>query len=254
MAFPGRARVPPVDVWDALRSHGDKGLMKHDSYPDAYHRHFSRFQGTPLTMVEIGVLGGGSLQMWRTYFGPQSRIIGLDIDPECRQHTGDGIEIFIGDQADRAVLEALADEVGRIDIVVDDGGHEREQQITSFEVLFPRLSPTGVYACEDVHSSYLPSFGAGRAGSPHDGSFMEYTKARIDELHAWFSEGAEPSDFTRSTASIHVYTSLVVFERAPRRPPQAIGSYDQRVISFPLSDVRTLWTARPPSAPHSLRK
>jgi hypothetical protein len=233
-----------VDVWEALQYHGGKGLMKQDTYPDAYHRHFSRFQRSAVTMLEIGVLGGGSLQMWRTYFGPQSRIIGLDIDPECRQHAGEGIEVFIGDQADAAFLESLVEEVGPIDIVVDDGGHEKEQQVTSFEVLFPRLSPTGVYACEDVHSSYLPSFGAGRSGQPHEGSFIEYTKERIDELHAWFSEGAEPNDFTRSTASIHIYTSLVLFERAPRQPPQAVGSYDQNLISIPVSDVSTLWTPR----------
>jgi hypothetical protein len=236
--------VPVVDVWEALQSHGDKSLMKLDTYPDAYHRHFSRFQGSPVTMLEIGVLGGGSLQMWRTYFGPQSRIIGLDIDPECREHAGAGIEIFIGDQADGSFLEALVDEVGPIDIVVDDGGHEKEQQITSFEVLFPRLSPSGVYVCEDVHSSYLPSFGPGRFGQPHDGSFMAYTKERLDDLHAWFSEGAEPSDFTRSTISIHVYTSMVVFERAPREPPQAVGSYEQKLFSIPMSNVRTLWNAR----------
>jgi Methyltransferase domain len=233
-----------VDVWDALQFHGDKSLMKQDSYPDAYHRHFSRFQGSPVTMVEIGVLGGGSLQMWRTYFGPQSRIIGLDIDPKCREHAGDGIEIFIGDQADRAFLGSLADEVGPIDLVVDDGGHEKEQQITSFEVLFPRLSPRGVYACEDVHSSYLPSFGSGRSGRPHEGSFIAYTKELIDELHTWFSEGAEPTDFTRSTISIHIYTSLVIFERAPREPPKAIGSYDQNLFSMPVADIRTLWATR----------
>lgn len=111
-------------------------------------------------------------------------------------------------------------------------------------MLFPRLSRTGVYACEDVHSSYLPSFGEGRFGHPHEGSFIEYAKARIDDLHAWFSEGAEPRDFTRSTASIHIYTSLVVFERAPRHPPHALGSYDQNLISIPVSDVSTLWTPR----------
>jgi hypothetical protein len=208
-----------VDVWEALGSHSDKSLMKLDSYPDTYHRYFSRFQGSPVTLLEIGVLGGGSLQMWRTYFGRQSRIIGLDIDLACREHAGDGIEIFSGDQADGAFLEAVVDDVGPIDIVVDGGGQEKKQHITSFEVLFPRKSPTGVYVCGDVQSSYLPSFGLGPSGQPHEGSFISYTKERIDDLHAWFSEAAQPSYFTRSMVSIHVYRSMVVFERAPRVSP-----------------------------------
>jgi hypothetical protein len=218
--------------------------MKLDTYPDAYHRHFSRFQGLPVTMLEIGVLGGGSLQMWRSYFGAQSRIIGLDIDPECQQHAAEGIEVFIGDQADRSFLASLADEVGPIDIVLDDGGHEKEQQIASFEVLFPRLSPTGIYACEDLQSSYLPSFGDGRQGQPHEGSFIEHAKTKMDELHAWFSDAAEPTDFTRSTASIHLYTGLVVFERAPREEPRVIGSFGEDRFSVPISAVRSLWTPR----------
>lgn len=114
-----------ADVWEALQFLGGKGLMKQDTYPDAYHRHFSRFQGSKVTILEIGVLCGGSLQMWRTYFGSRSRIIGLHIDPECRKHAGEGIEIYIGDQADRVLLESLAEEAGPIDIVVDDGGHEK---------------------------------------------------------------------------------------------------------------------------------
>jgi hypothetical protein len=233
-----------VDVWEALRAHGDKSLMKLDSYPDAYHRHLSRFQGSPVTVVEIGVLGGGSLQMWRTYFGPESRIIGVDIDPACRRHAGNGIEVHIGDQADRRFLEDLARRVGPVDVVIDDGGHEPEQQITSFEVLYDALSPTGVYACEDVHSSYLPSFGPGRGGRPHDGSFVSYTKSKIDQLHAWFSQGAEPGEFTRSTASIHLYPGLVVFERAPREEPAVVASHEGRELSMPISAVTTLWDAR----------
>lgn len=244
-----RSRVSTVDVWEAMRLHiagGGKGLLKLDTYPDAYHRHFGRYQGTAATMVEIGVLGGGSLQMWRSYLGPQCRVIGIDIDPRCREHAGEGIEVFIGDQADRSFLESVADDVGPIDIVLDDGGHEAEQQITSFEVLFPRMAPDGVYACEDVHSSYLPSFGAGSGGAAHEGSFMAYAKDLLDELHAWFSEGAEPTDITRSTASVHVYPGMVVVERAPRREPLVIGTLgDEQELSVPISTARSLWRRRP---------
>jgi hypothetical protein len=63
-------------------------------------------------------------------------------------------------------------------------------------------------------------------------------------LHAWFSQGAEPGEFTRSTASIHLYPGLVVFERAPREEPAVVASHEGRELSMPISAVTTLWDAR----------
>jgi len=38
--------------------------------------------------------------MWRKYFGPQARIIGIDIDERCRVIEEEGFEVFIGSQED----------------------------------------------------------------------------------------------------------------------------------------------------------
>jgi hypothetical protein len=104
--------------------------------------------------LEIGVYSGGSLDIWRNYFGPKAIIYGVDIAPDCRTYENDGIKIFIGDQADRSFWREFRRGVPTLDIVIDDGGHQPEQQIASLEELLPFLRPGGVYFCEDVHGMY----------------------------------------------------------------------------------------------------
>jgi hypothetical protein len=100
-------------------------------------------------MVEIGVQTAASVQMWRDFF-PNAQIIGVDIDEECRAFEGDRIKIVIGDQTDLLFLKSLArDNFGRIDVLVDDGAHTTEAIFRAFAMLYPALSPHGVYAIED---------------------------------------------------------------------------------------------------------
>jgi 23S rRNA U2552 (ribose-2'-O)-methylase RlmE/FtsJ len=136
-------------------------IHKWRHYFEIYDRHFARFRGTAVTLVEIGVFHGGSLQMWKHYFGPAATIVGVDIDPACKSMEEEQIKILIGDQADRNFLRTLAQTLPRIDIVLDDGGHFMQQQITTFEELFPRIDPNGVYLCEDLHTSYWKRYGGG---------------------------------------------------------------------------------------------
>lgn len=188
-------------------------------YFDVYDRHFSRFRGTDVHVVEIGVFHGGSLRMWRDYFGPKARIYGVDVNPDCRVFAAEGFDIHIGDQADRRFLRELRDRIPRIDILIDDGGHTMVQQRRTFEELFPHVSTTGVYLCEDTHTSYWPEWGG---GFRRRSTFMELAKDMVDWLNAWHSQQPDllaVSDFTRSVASLHFYDSIVVIEKAPRDQP-----------------------------------
>lgn len=63
-------------------------------------------------MIEIDVMVGGSLAMWKEYFGSDSRIIGIDINPECKVHEGECIDVFIGRHADPATYRAFPSEEG----------------------------------------------------------------------------------------------------------------------------------------------
>lgn len=198
-------------------NNGSKRLDKWFHYFDIYERYFQKFRSRPVTMLEIGVFGGGSLEMWRDYFHDESTIVGIDIRPECAQLAEGNIKVHIGSQDDPDFLRQLSETYGGFDIVLDDGSHINKHMITSFEVLYPLLSPVGVYLVEDAHTSYWPKFGGGWR---QEGTFIEFAKLLIDDLNASHARGHEPTDITRSTTGIHFYDSVVVFEKTPRGRPQ----------------------------------
>jgi hypothetical protein len=216
----GQPRNPLIDY---LESNPDRRLIhKWRHYFDVYHRHFERFRGQPLTMIEIGIFNGGSLQMWRDYLGPKATIVGVDVNPECTRFAEPGIEIVIGDQADRAFLGSLGDRYSDFAILLDDGGHRMHQQIATFEELYPRLRSEGVYLCEDTHSSYMPVFGGGYRRA---GTFIETAKSLVDRLNAFHSKDLSelaPDEFTRMTDSLHFYDSMLVIEKRPRPDPEEV--------------------------------
>ena len=200
-------------------NNSDKRLHKWIHYFDIYERHFSRFRNQSPVMVEIGVFGGGSLDMWKAYLGLGSRIVGIDINPECKAHESDDVEIFIGSQDDPDLIEQIFEKYPRIDIVLDDGSHMMEHMIGSFELMYSRIHSNGVYVVEDTHTCYWPEY---QGGLRRPGSFIEFTKDKLDEINAVHSRRAMPvSTFTKTTHCIACYDSMVVFERRPQGKRQA---------------------------------
>ncbi len=210
-------------------------------YLDIYERHFKRFQGKEVTVLEIGVSHGGSLQMWKKYFGDKAKIYGIDINPKCKEFEEENIQIFIGSQSDRTFLRDVLKSVPAFDILIDDGGHTMKQQIISFEELFDHVKEDGVYLCEDLHTSYRLDYGG---GYKRKNSFIEYSKNFIDYLNAWHSyQGALKVDkFSRSVQSLHYYDSMLVVEKGKREKP-----YDEMrgVPSFPIEQGQELWAGKP---------
>lgn len=207
-------------------------IHKWKHYFDIYDRHFSRFRGTDVHIVEFGVFQGGSLQMWKEYFGPHCRITGIDINPRCKELEEDRVEIIIGDQDDRKFLKSLAARLPRIDILIDDGGHTMRQQINTFEELFPYVDASGVYLCEDIHTSYWPSFDG---GYKKRGTFIEYSKNLIDHINAWHSKQPDRlkiTEFTKSAHSLHFYDSILVIEKRPVEKPTHHQTGTQQIPIF----------------------
>lgn len=195
-------------------ANGGRRLHKWVHYFDIYVRHFERFRGRCPTMVEIGVGGGGSLEMWKAYLGEGAKLIGIDVNPNCKQFEADGIEIFVGGQEDTDLFSQILAKYGTIDIVLDDGSHVMSHMRATFDFLYEKMSPTGVYMVEDMHTCYLAEYEGG-IGVP--GSFMEFVKTKLDEINAVYTSGAIPiSEFTRSTQGICCYDSIVAFERRPQ--------------------------------------
>jgi hypothetical protein len=191
-----------------------KLLHKWMHYFDIYERHLGRFRNTAPVMIEIGVSGGGSLAMWKDYLGLEAKIVGIDIDPACKAHESENIEVFIGSQDDQALIGQVLEKYPRPDVVLDDGSHMMPHMIRSFELLYDHVAPRGVYIVEDTHTCYWPEY---EGGLKQLGSFMEFAKDRLDDINAAHSRNALPvSSFTRTTDAICCYDSMVVFERRPQ--------------------------------------
>jgi hypothetical protein len=207
-------------------------IDKWKHYFEIYDRHFSRFRGTDVYVVEFGVSQGGSLQMWKQYFGPNAKIYGIDINPHCKKLEEKQIEIFIGDQKDGRFLKSLKEKIPRIDILIDDGGHTMKQQINTYEELFPFIDKNGVYLCEDLHTSYWPKFGG---GYKKHSTFIEHSKNFIDYINAWHSAQRSKlnvTEFTKSVHSLHYYGSVLVIEKRPIERPYYLKTGTPTIPDF----------------------
>lgn len=193
-------------------------IHKWKHYFDIYDRYFHKYRNTDVTILEIGVSHGGSLQMWKDYFGPKARIYGIDIDQRCKNLEEEQIKIFIGSQTDKKFLREIKNQIPKLDILIDDGGHTMRQQIITFRELFDHVKDDGIYFVEDVHTSYWITHAG---GVKRNGTFIEFSKNLIDQLNAFHSEQQrlKVNNFTLSANSIHFYDSIVVIEKSKKTKP-----------------------------------
>lgn len=221
------------DLYDYFDNNPGRLIHKWWHYFGIYERHLGVFRGRPIRLIEFGVFHGGSLQMWKHYFGGQAQIIGVDVDPRCAQLAEPGIEIVIGDQEDPATHKMLREKYGDFDIVIDDGGHTMSQQIVTFQEMYPAVKAGGIYLAEDLHTSYFPKWGGGLR---RPGTFIECSKRLIDQLHAWYGVGDDLKRdlITKTTYGLHFYDSILVIEKAAiPEPVQLISG----VPSFPVDTL-----------------
>ena len=206
------------DLEKYFRNNNARLIHKWNHYFDIYERHFNKFRNKEVVILEIGVSQGGSLQMWKEYFGNKTKIFGIDMDPRCKELEEENIEIFIGSQSDRKFLRQVKNSIPQIDILIDDGGHTMKQQIVTYEELFSHVKDEGTYLCEDLHTSYWLKWGG---GYKRRGTFIEYSKNFIDYLNAFHSQqkSLKVNSFTKSVNSIHYYDSIIVIEKRKVKAP-----------------------------------
>lgn len=208
-------------------------------YFDIYDFWFKKYKNKPIVILEIGVFQGGSLRMWRDYFGTEAEIFAIDINPLCKQFETEKTKIFIGSQEDREFLKNVKDQIPKIDILIDDGGHTMNQQISTFEIMYEHINNEGLYLCEDLHTSYWEIYGGGYL---KETSFIEYSKTFIDRINAWHikDKRIEVNAFTGTTYSLHYYDSILLIEKKERKPPisRMTGQIIIPVDSFPSPSQR----------------
>jgi predicted O-methyltransferase YrrM len=130
----------------------------HTNYDRVYPHYLEAYRGKHFRMLEIGLSTGQGSLLWQAYF-PCATLYGLEVVTSNTNTTGAAaISTIQGDQGDRAFLEGdflQRAHGGHFDVIIDDGGHHYEQQVTSYQVLFDQaLSPGGIYVIEDIETSY----------------------------------------------------------------------------------------------------
>jgi cephalosporin hydroxylase len=207
--------MSPKTFKDTFESYSGPIAHKLEHYVEIYERCFHHLKTKPISLLEIGISRGGSLNIWREYFHPASVVVGIDINPACKIHDrpSSNIHARIGSQADTKFLDEIFNEFGNFDLVIDDGSHQMNHVITTFRHIFPKLSESSIYFIEDMCCSYWPRYGGG-VQTP--GTVIEFAKELIDLLniqHWRTQKNIVWKEFVNECKSIQFYDSVIVFEK-----------------------------------------
>ena len=206
-AAPQIVRSNPLQEYFDAHEDG-RGIWKWEHYFDVYHRHFAKFVGSAVTVVEVAIYSGGSLLVWQHYLGENCHVYGIDIEEACAEYESDTVSVFIGDQGDPDFWRRFRKAVPDVDILIDDGGHLPEQQMVTLQEMLPHIRPGGVYLCEDVHR--------------HHNGFDAFVHGLANQFNALTVEEhveltSIPTESQRRIHSIHKYPFVTVIEKADRQ-------------------------------------
>lgn len=182
--------------------------IKYDSYFPAYEALLQKYVGQEITLVEVGVFNGGSLFMWREFFGSKARIIGIDLNPDALEWEKHGFEIYIGDQSSETFWTELFQNIGKIDVLIDDGGHTNCQQIVTSHYAIQNINDGGLLIVEDVHTNYFREF-----GNPSRYSFVNFAHRIVDGVNSRsYSLRRTYARYTSRVYSVSFFESMVAFQ------------------------------------------
>lgn len=219
--------VTPYEYLDklAIEAGADKSSAFHN-YTRIYAKYFDSLRNDPIKFLEIGIYKGSSVKLWESYFS-KAELHFVDINPGFIEYYSDRSHYHFFDQKDANKLTDFGKLTGGdFDIIIDDGGHRMEEQITSFEVLFHYVKSGGMYIIEDLHTSYWRGYGGkGYIGKPLSGpgTCVYFLQHLIDDLNytAGVNECADPNKvslelkkrlnyYQDKIESIHFYKSLCI--------------------------------------------
>lgn len=155
--------------------------IKWKKYFNVYEELFFKFKNKKIVFVEIGIANGGSLKIWKNYFGKDAKIIGIDLNENCKKFEDleNDINVIIGNQSSEKFWDDFFKKFGSVDVILDDGGHTNLDQITTAAKTLPYINDGGFLVVEDTHTSYLKQY-----NSDNKFSFINFTKKLIDDLNS----------------------------------------------------------------------
>ncbi|MBW8865386.1 MAG: class I SAM-dependent methyltransferase [Verrucomicrobia bacterium] len=136
---------------------------KWELYLKVYDRLLAPLEHQKVSLLEIGVQNGGSLESWSQYFKQAEIIVGCDINPLCSKLTYQDpkIHVVVGDANSAEALEKIRRLSPGFDVIIDDGSHFSNDIVNSFNLYFPLVKPGGIYIMEDTHTLYHAIYGGG---------------------------------------------------------------------------------------------
>lgn len=224
---------------DALHR-GKKGKVsdKWASYLGYHDRIFSPLRKSPISLLEIGIQNGGSLETWLDYFQVAEKLVGCDINPKCKnlEYADPRINVVVGDANTTASFQEIQAISPAFDIIIDDGSHISNDVLVSFINYFPLLKPGGIYIVEDSHTLYMDGFGGGLL---NDSGAYGFFKKLIDVVNyqfwadsvtlgayfrTWFPLDATPSFISEGWIdSIEFRNSIITIRKSTENGHNKLG-------------------------------
>jgi hypothetical protein len=175
-------RMEQKSLQQTRQEHTGKLSDKWELYVAEYERLLSPYQDRPVSLLEIGIQNGGSLDIWSKYFPHALKFVGCDINPKCSllRYDDPRIAVVVGDANSDAVQSQVLGHAASFDIVIDDGSHRSSDIVKSFCRYFPLLVDGGIFIAEDLHCSYWRDY---EGGLLYRYASIEFFKRLADVVH-----------------------------------------------------------------------
>lgn len=141
------------DINGTMKIHGTDKSERHN-YSESYSRLLSKYKDSKTSFLEIGICFGASILLWQKLL-PLSHIYGIDVVFCVRHRALKHIDLkrfdwFIGDAYSKSIKTKLLQKCSKFDIIIDDGPHSIESQLSSISMYLPCLNSNGIFVVEDI--------------------------------------------------------------------------------------------------------
>jgi hypothetical protein len=258
---------------DFYKHNQGKVSDKWTSNLEKYESLFSPLRDKAISLFEIGIQNGGSLEIWSKYFLKAKVFVGCDIDKKCSNlvYQDSRINLVIGDANQKKIQEDIIKKGRSFDIVIDDGSHRSSDIIKSFVNYFPHVADNGLYIIEDLHCSYWEDFEGGLFAPYSSMMFFKYLTDLINYEHWGVSKSYTDilegfnhqydlklkQDVLKNISSIEFLNSMCIIRKSSRKTPElglrVIGGKDATILdvrkfnsteSIPPSQINNVFSQR----------
>lgn len=170
-------------LYELYEENNGKISDKWNIYFSAYDSIMAPYRTKQVSILEIGIQNGGSLEAWSSYFPNAEKIIGCDINELCRdlEYDDPRISVFVGDATSAETADSIINFQSEFDIIIDDGSHTSPDIIRAFCKYFHAIKDGGIFIAEDLHCSYWENY---EGGIYHPYSSITFFKNLVDIINS----------------------------------------------------------------------